>query len=65
MENINTLLRHESGHAKYTDFRSMIEGQKQAKTDGYLPTSFWLLFEGMRIRALISEREMNHRLLTG
>ncbi|GEM_PF-5510931 len=47
MENINTLLRHESGHAKYTDFRSMIEGQKQAKTDGYLPTSFWLLFEGI------------------
>ena len=47
MDNINTLLRHESGHAKYTDFRLMVEGQKQAKTEGYLPTSFWLLFEGI------------------
>lgn len=47
MEEITTLLRHEAGHAKYTDFRLMIEGQKQAKDEGHLPTSFWLTFEGI------------------
>ena len=47
MEEILTLLRHEAGHAKYTDFVSMFEGQRRAKDEGYLPTSFWLVFEGI------------------
>lgn len=42
-----SLLRHESGHAKYTDFRLMVEGQKAARETGFLPTSFWLVFEGL------------------
>lgn len=46
LEQITTLLHHEAGHAKYTDFRLMIEGQKQAKDEGHLPTSFWITFEG-------------------
>ena len=47
MEEINTILHHEAGHAKYTDFKSMLEGQRQAKDEGHLPTSFWLMFEGI------------------
>lgn len=47
MDEINTLLHHEAGHAKYTDFRSMYEGQRHAKDEGHLPTSFWLTFEGI------------------
>lgn len=47
MEEINTLLHHEAGHAKYTDFRLMFEGQRQAKDEGNLPTSFWITFEGI------------------
>ncbi|MCL5784184.1 MAG: hypothetical protein M1142_02415, partial [Patescibacteria group bacterium] len=47
MEQITTLMHHEAGHAKYTDFRLMVEGQKQAKDEGHLPTSFWLTFEGI------------------
>lgn len=46
-EEINTLLHHEAGHAKYTDFRLMFEGQRQAKDEGNLPTSYWLTFEGI------------------
>lgn len=46
-EEITTLLHHEAGHAKYTDFRLMVEGQKNAKDEGYLPTSFWLTLEGI------------------
>lgn len=58
MEQITTLLHHEAGHAKYTDFRFMVEGQKQAKDEGHLPTSFWLTFEGIedpRVNALEGE----------
>lgn len=47
MEQITTILHHEAGHAKYTDFRLMFDGQKQAKDEGYMPTSFWLTFEGL------------------
>lgn len=47
MEEITTLLYHEAGHARYTDFKLMFEGQRQAKDEGYLPTSFWLTFEGI------------------
>lgn len=47
MDEINTILHHEAGHAKYTDFRLMFEGQRQARDEGYLPTSFWLMFEGI------------------
>lgn len=47
MEEINTILHHEAGHAKYTDFRLMFEGQRQAKDEGNLPTSFWITFEGI------------------
>lgn len=47
MDQIIGILRHEAGHAKYTDFRTMIEGQKIAKDQGHLPTSFWLMFEGL------------------
>ncbi len=47
LEEITTILHHEAGHAKYSDFRSMIEGQKQAKDEGNLATSFWLTFEGI------------------
>ncbi|MBI2315405.1 VWA domain-containing protein [Candidatus Daviesbacteria bacterium] len=46
-DEINTILHHEAGHAKYTDFRSLYEGQRAAKDEGYLPTSFWLTFEGI------------------
>ncbi len=58
MDEITTLLHHEAGHAKYTDFRLMFEGQRKAKDDGYLPTSFWLTFEGIedpRINGLEGE----------
>lgn len=58
MDEINTILHHEAGHAKYTDFRSMVEGQRQAKDEGYLPTSFWLTFEGIedpRVNSLEGE----------
>lgn len=58
MDEITTLLHHEAGHAKYTDFRLMFKGQREAKDDGYLPTSFWLTFEGMedpRINGLEGE----------
>lgn len=58
MEEINTILHHEAGHAKYTDFRSMITGQRQAKDEGYLPTSYWLTFEGIedpRVNSLEGE----------
>lgn len=57
-DEINTLLHHEAGHAKYTDFRLMFEGQRTAKDAGYLPTSFWLTFEGIedpRINGLEGE----------
>lgn len=47
MDEILTLLHHEAGHAKYTDFRLMFEGQRAAKDEGNLPTSFWLTFEGI------------------
>lgn len=55
---ISTILHHEAGHAKYTDFKLMVEGQRQAKNEGYLPTSFWLMFEGIedpRVNALEGE----------
>ncbi len=58
MDQISTILHHEAGHAKYTDFRLMMEGQKQAKDEGYLPTSFWLMFEGIedpRVNSLEGE----------
>lgn len=58
MEQITTILHHEAGHAKYTDFRLMFEGQRQAKDEGYLPTSFWLAFEGIedpRVNSLEGE----------
>lgn len=47
MGEITTLLRHEAGHAKFTDFRSMYEGQRRAKDEGHLSTSFWLMWEGL------------------
>lgn len=59
MDEITTILHHEAGHAKYTDFRLMIEGQRQAKDEGYLPTSFWLVFEGIedpRVNSLEGEQ---------
>ncbi|MFA5933438.1 MAG: vWA domain-containing protein [Microgenomates group bacterium] len=46
-EEIDTILHHEAGHAKYTDFRLMYEGQRKATDDGNLPTSFWLTWEGI------------------
>lgn len=58
MEQITTILHHEAGHAKYTDFRLMFEGQRHAKDEGYLPTSFWLAFEGIedpRVNSLEGE----------
>ena len=58
MEEITTILHHEAGHAKYTDFKSMFEGQRQAKDEGHLPTSFWLMFEGIedpRVNSLEGE----------
>lgn len=58
MDEINTILHHEAGHAKYTDFRSMVEGQRRAKDEGYLPTSYWLTFEGIedpRVNSLEGE----------
>lgn len=58
MEEITTLLHHEAGHAKYTDFRQMVEGQRIARDDGHLPTSFWIVFEGLedpRINSLEGE----------
>lgn len=58
LEEITTLLHHEAGHAKYTDFKLMIEGQRQAKEEGHLPTSFWVTFEGIedpRINSLEGE----------
>lgn len=57
-DEINTILHHEAGHAKYTDMRSMFEGQKTAKDEGHLPTSFWLTWEGIedpRINVLEGE----------
>jgi len=47
MDEIIPILRHEAGHAKYTDFRIMFEGQKQAKDEKYLPTSYWMIYEGL------------------
>ena len=47
MEQITTILHHEAGHHKFTDFKGMIEGQKVAKDEGNLPTSYWLTFEGI------------------
>ncbi len=44
---ISSILRHEASHAKETDFRLMFEGQRHAKDEGYLPSSFWMLFEGI------------------
>lgn len=44
---ITTILRHEASHAKETDFRLMFEGQRHAKDEGYLPSSFWMMFEGI------------------
>lgn len=58
LEEITTLLHHEAGHAKYTDFKLMIEGQRKAKEEGHLPTSFWVTFEGIedpRINGLEGE----------
>lgn len=46
-DEINTILHHEAGHAKYTDFKLMFEGQRGAKDEGHLPTSFWLTWEGI------------------
>lgn len=57
-DEINTILHHEAGHAKYTDFRLMFEGQRKAKDEGYLPSSFWITFEGIedpRINGLEGE----------
>lgn len=57
-DEINTILHHEAGHAKYTDFRLMFEGQRKAKDEGHLPTSFWITFEGIedpRINGLEGE----------
>lgn len=47
MEEIQTLLHHEAGHYRFTDFKAMVEGQKAAKDEGNLPTSYWLTFEGI------------------
>ncbi len=58
MNEIMALLHHEAGHAKYTDFRGMIKGQKIAKDQGYLPSSFWTMFEGLedpRVNSLEGE----------
>lgn len=58
MDEINTILHHEAGHAKYTDFRLMFEGQRQAKDEGNLPSSFWITFEGIedpRVNSLEGE----------
>ena len=58
MDQINTILHHEAGHVKYSDFKSMLEGQRQAKDGGNLPTSYWLMFEGIedpRVNSLEGE----------
>ena len=34
------VMRHEIGHAKNTDFKLLIEGQKMALDEGYLPSSY-------------------------
>ncbi len=47
MDEITAILHHEAGHAKFSDFRTMVEGQKRAKDEGHLPTSFWLIWEGI------------------
>lgn len=44
---ISSILRHEASHAKETSFRLMFEGQRHAKDEGYLPSSFWMMFEGI------------------
>lgn len=44
---ISSILRHEASHAKETDFKLMFEGQRHAKDDGYLPSSFWMMYEGI------------------
>lgn len=47
MEQITTILHHEAGHYRFTDFKAMVEGQRAAKDEGNLPTSYWLTFEGI------------------
>lgn len=47
MDDIIPILRHEAGHAKYSDFSIMLEGQKRTKDEGYLPTSFLMVYEGL------------------
>lgn len=47
LSEITPILRHEASHAKRTDFRLMFEGQRMAKDDGFLPTTFWIMWEGM------------------
>ena len=40
-------LWHEVGHALFTDFRLFYEGQRIAQDDGYLPSSWGLLANGL------------------
>lgn len=47
MEDTVATLRHEAGHVQFSDFRSLIEGQREVKKEGHLPTSFWWIYEGL------------------
>jgi len=47
MEETIAILRHEAGHVQFSDFRSLIEGQRNTKKEGHLPTSFWWIYEGL------------------
>ncbi|OGD08206.1 hypothetical protein A2397_05715 [Candidatus Amesbacteria bacterium RIFOXYB1_FULL_44_23] len=40
-------LRHEGGHARFTNFKDMFVGQRQATDEQHLATTFWAIFEGM------------------
>lgn len=61
---VQTILAHEGGHALASDFGFMIMGQKISKDEGHLPTSFWLIFEGMedpRVNEVSGRRSENFR----
>jgi len=40
-------LRHEAGHVRFTNFKDLIIEQVQATDDGYLATSYFLMYEGL------------------
>ena len=54
---VKGVLRHEIGHANNTDYLLMIKGQRMARNDGYLPTSYmsaWNAIEDL----WVNNREM-------